>query len=612
VKKIFGESHVAKLGDMLLKEGLASSDQLEAAAKIQKRDGVPLGAALVQQGVLSEDQLVNVLARQTGYPKFSQDPQSVDASLSKIIPADMAGKYGCAPLIVTGNVLSVGFVEPENERAVDSLAQLTGKTIKSMIVARTDLQTVWKKLYGRSDLNGAGTSQTAARVDAKKNAVPSELLERPGRHPNARYELSREEAAKVVQDMAEKLPEDNKKAEEQVPELTVEPDDSPIVQMVNGLLMEALARRCSDIHIEPYAACVKVRFRVDGELETAHELPPHAAAGVVSRLKVLAGLDIAEKRFPQDGRIKLMIPGKGSIDFRMSTLPSINGEKVVMRVLGTGQLRGSVADLGFRGKAQQHVTEALRNSFGMVLVTGPTGSGKTTTLYTMLKELSDPSVNIVTAEDPVEYNLPNITQVSVKPQIGFTFDVALRSFLRQDPDIILVGEMRDYETAAIAVKAALTGHLVFSTLHTNDAPSTVVRMVDMGIEPYLVASAVKLVIAQRLIRRICTECKEPVEISNEAQEHLHESTLAGIEQTFKGRGCAKCANTGYYGRVPVYEVMPVKSKDLKRVITEGGTEVVVAQVAKREGLRTLKDESLTLVNDGTTSIEEALQIILSE
>lgn len=392
----------------------------------------------------------------------------------------------------------------------------------------------------------------------------------------------------------------------------VAPDDAPVIQMVNGLLMEALKTRASDIHIEPYPECLRARFRVDGELRTVHELPTRVSAALISRLKVLASLDIAEKRFPQDGRIKLALAGKGTIDFRVSTLPGIHGEKVVMRILGTGQLRASVAELGFRDKAQQYVKEALRNSFGMILVTGPTGSGKTTTLYTMLKELSDPSVNIVTAEDPVEYNLPNITQVSVKPQIGFTFDVALRAFLRQDPDIILVGEMRDFETAAIAVKAALTGHLVFSTVHTNDAPSTVVRLVDMGIEPYLVSSAVKMVIAQRLIRRICTACKEEVKITAEEQENLHESTLAHIQKTFRGKGCDKCGKTGYHGRVPVYEVMPIKSKELKRVITEGGTEVLVAQVARREGLKTLKDEAMLLVNEGVTSLEEALQIIVSD
>jgi type IV pilus assembly protein PilB len=434
-----------------------------------------------------------------------------------------------------------------------------------------------------------------------------------GRSAHGRSDLSAAEASEHIKEVVKQSSDDQQwETHEEVAPLEVAPDDAPMVQLVNAMLMEALQRRSSDIHIEPYPDMLRIRFRVDGSLITVHELPPGTMAGLVSRLKVMASMDIAERRIPQDGRIKLAIPGKGNIDFRVSVLPTIFGEKVVMRVLGTGQLKSSVEELGLNETSYREVKEALRNSFGMILVTGPTGSGKTTTLYTMLKELSEPDVNIVTAEDPVEYNLPGITQVSVRPQIDFTFDVALRSFLRQDPDIILVGEMRDFETAAIAVKAALTGHLVLSTVHTNNAPATVVRLVDMGIEPYLVASAVKLVIAQRLIRRICTHCKEEVPVSPEEQENLHESTLAGITKTFRGKGCDQCNKTGYRGRAPVYEVMPVKNKDLKRVITEGGTEVMVAQVARREGLITLKMEAMRLVNEGVTSLQEALQIIVSD
>ena len=608
---------MAKLGDMLLKEGLASAEQLQQALSTQKRDGGPLGHILVQRGVLTEQQLVTVLCRQTGFAKFEQDPGQVDAALAKILTMEVAAKFACAPLVLTGNLLSVGLMDADNDRVVDSLAQLTGKTIKTLIASPQAIQAIWQRLYGRTDLLKAApgaqglASGRMKSASASASATPAVAPARPS-DPHARHDLSAADAAKVVDEAAAQVPDEIRTAREDIPELVISDDDAPVIQMVNGLLMEALKRRASDIHIEPYAECLRARFRVDGELQTVHDLPANVSAGMVSRLKVLASMDIAEKRFPQDGRIKLAMPGKGNIDFRVSTLPGIHGEKVVMRVLGTGQLRNSVDDLGFRGKAQQYVKEALRNSFGMILVTGPTGSGKTTTLYTMLKELSEPSVNIVTAEDPVEYNLPNITQVSVKPQIGFTFDVALRSFLRQDPDIILVGEMRDFETAAIAVKAALTGHLVFSTVHTNDAPSTVVRLIDMGIEPYLVASAVNLVLAQRLIRRICEGCKEETEISAEEQENLHESTLSGLEKTYRGTGCDKCGKTGYHGRVPVYEVMPIKSKEIKRVITEGGTEVMVAQVARREGLRSLKDEAMTLVNEGVTSLQEALQIIVSD
>jgi len=454
------------------------------------------------------------------------------------------------------------------------------------------------------------------RTEAVKSAKAApQPASHKSHNPNAKMDLSAGEASETIKQLAKLAREDETQApREELAEMAIDANDAPVVQIVNALLIEAIKRRASDIHIEPYPDTLRVRFRVDGSLLIVHELPPTSHAGIVSRLKVMGSMNIAERRVPQDGRIKLATPlaGDGTIDFRVSTLPSIFGEKVVMRILGTGQLKDNIDQLGFESEVFHDVKDALGQTFGMILVTGPTGSGKTTTLYTMLRQLSQPDVNIVTAEDPVEYNLPGITQVSVKPAIDFTFDVALRSFLRQDPDIILVGEMRDYETAAIAIKASLTGHLVLSTVHTNDAPSTVVRLVDMGIEPYLVASAVKLVIAQRLIRRICTKCKEEVQISAAEQDNLHESTLNVIQKTYKGKGCDHCNSTGYRGRAPLFEVMPIKSKELKSVITEGGTEVMVAQVAKREGLRTLKMESLRLVNDGVTSLEEAMQIILSE
>jgi len=601
---------MAKLGEMLLKEGLLTPEQLETALK--SREPGPLGHKLLQRGLIDEAQLVEVLCRQSGYPKFERDPQSVDAALAKIVTAEVAGKYSCAPVILTGNLLSIALLDPENDKVVNALGQLTGKTIKAMVIGESALKLVWQRLYNKVDLFAGAASGETAPKGAEQ--APAPIADEPGIEidPNARYDLTEEEASKVVNESGAQIPDEGKKIRESVPVLGIAPSDPPLIQCVFGLIMEALNGRASDIHIEPYPTCVRVRYRVDGELHTGHDLPPHLASGVVSRLKVLAGLDIAEKRFPQDGRVKLAMPGKGNIDFRMSTLPCVYGEKVVMRVLGTGQLRNSVEELGFRGKTGQWVRDAIRNPYGMILVTGPTGSGKTTTLYTMLKELSEPEVNIVTAEDPVEYNLPNITQVSVRPGIGFTFDVALRSFLRQDPDIILVGEMRDFETASIAIKAALTGHLVFSTVHTNDAPSTVVRLIDMGIEPFLVASAVKLVMAQRLIRRICTKCKAESPVPPEIQAILDEQTISRVEKHFSGKGCPNCNKSGFRGRVPVYEVMPIKSKDLKRVITEGGTEVMVAQVARREGVASLKDDAISLVNEGITSMPEALQIIMSE
>ena len=410
----------------------------------------------------------------------------------------------------------------------------------------------------------------------------------------------------------EAQPDDVDDAIENLTKLEVRDLDPPVVRVINGLLIKALQMGASDLHIEPLENALRVRFRVDGCLEEIIRLPNEMKSSVSSCLKIMSSMDIAEKRVPQDGGIKLALDGGESIDFRVSSLPNLYGEKLVLRVLGTSDLRESVDDLGFDGRNLEQVREAVANPYGMILVTGPTGSGKTTTLYTILNQLNLPGVNIVTAEDPVEYRLDGITQVNVRPTSGLTFDAALRSFLRQDPDIILVGEMRDYETAAIATKAALTGHLVLSTLHTNDAPSTVVRLVDMGIEPYLVASAVKLVVAQRLLRRVCAQCKQDVPLTELEKSDLDQTTLASIEYLAKGVGCDACNGIGYKGRVPVFEVLSVNSPDMKRAITEGGTEVQVGQIARREGMQSLGDCAIELVNQGVTSLDEAARIIMAD
>ena len=388
--------------------------------------------------------------------------------------------------------------------------------------------------------------------------------------------------------------------------------DSPVVRVVNGILMKTMKMDASDVHVETMETELRVRIRIDGCLIDILRLPNEMKSAVISRIKIMASMDIAEKRVPQDGGIKVVLPDNETVDFRVSSLPNIYGEKIVMRVLGTSELRPNVDALGFEGRAIEQVREAVANPYGMILVTGPTGSGKTTTLYTILNQLNEDDVNIVTAEDPVEYRLPGITQVPVRPSTGLTFDKVLKSFLRQDPDIILVGEIRDFETAAIAVKAALTGHLVLSTLHTNDAPSTVVRMVDMGIEPYLVASAVKLVVAQRLVRRVCQSCKIDVDLAEAERSDLDQTTLASVEYLSKGAGCDDCNGIGCKGRVPVFEVMSVKTKEMKRAITEGGTEVQVAQIAKREGMMSLTETAIDLVNRGITTLDEAMSVIMAE
>jgi type IV pilus assembly protein PilB len=402
------------------------------------------------------------------------------------------------------------------------------------------------------------------------------------------------------------------KPEEKAADLTLGADDPPTIKLVNAILLKAIDMKASDIHLEPYEECYRVRFRIDGVMQPVMELPPSVKAATAARIKILSHMNIAERRLPQDGRLMISRGAGATYDFRVSCLPTITGEKIVIRILGQGSLKQSIEELGFHGKALKDVQNALRHPYGMILVTGPTGSGKTTTLSTILNVLNKPDINIVTAEDPVEYQIKGITQVLVRPGIGYNFDMALRSFLRQDPDVILVGEMRDLETAAIAVKAALTGHLVLSTLHTNDAPATVTRLIDMGIEPYLVASAVKLVIAQRLVLKLCQTCKQEVALTESDRINLPEPTAGAIQKVFRGRGCSECNYLGHRGRIPVFEVMQVRSREMKRAISDGRTEGQVSQVAHAEGLRTLKDDVLDLVNAGKTSLEEAFSILLSE
>ncbi len=580
---------MAKIGEMLMAEGLISQAQLDAALSAQKKDGGFLGSVLVAQGALAENKLVDILTRQTGAAGVELDKVQFEPELGKLVAEAMARKFGCVPVKLNGKVLSVAMANPADEAAIEQIGFRSGKTVKPLVAPLSAIQRAWPRVYngaagGAGALAGTGPSKEFARLDKVLSSSLDEVRT---------LEKGEEEAVAST-------------------EIKLNDDDPAIVKLCNALLLKAVNMRASDIHVEPSEDAYRVRFRIDGVLQHIMDLPVSTKSPVASRFKIVANMDIAERRLPQDGRIKIQLENKAAYDFRVNCLPSIFGEKIVIRILGQGNLKGTVEELGFRAKALDDARNALHNPYGMILVTGPTGSGKTTTLYTMLNVLNQPDVNIVTAEDPVEYNLKGVTQVLVRPHIGYTFDMALRAFLRQDPDVILVGEMRDYETSAIAVKAALTGHLVLSTLHTNDAPSTVVRLVDMGIEPYLVSSAVKLVIAQRLVRRVCEACKEEVALSDADRQSLTESTAGSIQHVFKGRGCNDCHNTGYKGRLPVFEVMPVKSREMKRVITEGGTEVQVAQVARKEDLKSLKDDVLDLVNSGQTSLEEAYSILLAE
>ncbi len=573
------------IGQALLDANVISQDQLQEA----RVAGGSLAEALVNGRIVNEREFCSTIARSFGLEEARVESATPDDEALALIPESLFKSTGCLPLKKEGAMLHIATADPGNDRTIDRLARSTGLSIKVFVAGPKEIEKAGMKIYG-----GGPAKKAVDPTD-----VGMELKELEQKLKNATQEVAGDDGED---------PDDLHGAIR----LEINDLDPPVVRVVNGLLMKALKMGASDIHIEPLETELRVRLRIDGCLIDILRLPDEMKSAIISRTKIMASMDIAEKRVPQDGGIKVILKNGEGVDFRVSSLPNIYGEKIVMRVLGTSELRPNVDALGFEGRALEAIREAIANPYGMILVTGPTGSGKTTTLYTILNQLNTDDVNISTAEDPVEYRLDGITQVNVRPSTGLTFDKALKSFLRQDPDIILVGEMRDFETAAIAVKAALTGHLVLSTLHTNDAPSTVVRMVDMGIEPYLVASAVKLVVAQRLLRRICTNCKVDVDIAEAERSDLDQTTLASVEYLSRGQGCEACNGTGYKGRVPVFEVMSVKTKEMKRAITEGGTEVQVQQIAKREGMLSLTEMAIDFVNKGITTLDEAMSIIMAE
>ncbi|MAG57421.1 MAG: type II secretion system protein GspE [Planctomycetes bacterium] len=581
---------MSDVGQILVEANIVTAEQVSAA----RNAGGDLGETLVKQRMVSDADYVQAVSARFGLSGITASQIDVDSQAVEKLAENVARGCGCVPVKIDGAMLHLATTDPGNERAIDRITRATGLSAKLFVIGPTDLERAFQRVYG-------GDRRGAKKPEAK-----------PKSNPLASQPSLRELDDLLKHAVQEATPEDNDDADEAPDRLEVRDLDPPVVKIINGLLIKALHMGVSDLHLEPLENAFRVRFRVDGCLQEVVRLPSEMKSSVASCLKIMSNMDIAERRVPQDGGIKLALTDNENIDFRVSSLPNLYGEKLVLRVLGTSDLRDSVDDLGFEGRNLELVREAIENPYGMILVTGPTGSGKTTTLYTILNQLNEPNVNVLTAEDPVEYRLDGITQVNVRPTAGLTFDAALRSFLRQDPDIILVGEMRDYETAAIATKAALTGHLVLSTLHTNDAPSTVVRMVDMGIEPYLVASAVKLVVAQRLVRRICTNCKTDVDLGELERSDLDQTTLASVEYLARGAGCDTCNNIGYKGRIPVFEVLSVKTPEMKRAITEGGTEVQVGQIAKREGMHTLTDYAIELVNKGLSSLEEAASIIVAE
>lgn len=594
---------MAKLGEILLKEGIITAEQLKEALEIQKSTpGSFLGDILVEKGLFAEEELIRVLVSQAGIPKVDPEKIQLDPGLVSLVPPRIAKLYRLIPVKKNTNLLSVAMIDPLNESVIKELSRTTGSMIKAMVTDQKGLEKGWKRLYG-DDLAAFSTLEEADPVLLRKQRQKISGASLDLKSADAALDSAIDEAIDFEEGR-------DREPETAVLQLEVFAEKSHIVKLVNSLLLKAVKMRASDIHVEPLKDDIQVRFRIDGVLTHIKSLPKSSLNAIVSRIKIMAGMDISERRIPQDGGFKAQFQSDMIMDFRISTLPGIQGEKIVLRSLGQADLRSHVNEIGFRNHNVRIVNESLKNPYGMILITGPTGSGKTTTLYTILQQLNRKEVNILTAEDPVEYQLHGITQINVRPSIGFTFGTALRAFLRQDPDIIFVGEMRDYETSAIAVRAAMTGHLVLSTIHTNNCPSTVSRLVEMGVEPYLIAYALRLVISQRLVRRICENCKEELPLKEAERLDLDESTLAGIEHLYAGKGCDQCNGIGYLGRVPVFEVMPIKTEEMRRIITEAGTEDQVMRIARSEGFMTLKEEAVALVNEGVTALDEVLKIMV--
>ena len=583
-----------RIGELLLKEKRITPAQLQEALTYQKTNGGKLGYNLVKLGFVKDEEITSLLSKQYGVPSINLTQFEIDGSIIKLIPADTAHKYQIIPLSRSGATLTIAMTDPTNVFAMDDIKFMTGYNVEPVVASETAVVEAINRYYAAP----AARTREAASTGG-------------GEAPNLNTASSLDMVTKALEETTAVNDDDVEVLEElesiDVSSLEKQSGEAPIIRLVNLMLMSSIQKGASDIHIEPYEKEFRVRFRIDGILYNVMAPPMKFRDAITSRLKIMAKLDIAEKRLPQDGRIKIRFADNGAtkeIDFRVSCLPTLFGEKIVMRLLDKDKLMLDMTKLGFEPTSLKKLEVAIAKPWGMVLVTGPTGSGKTNTLYSSIAKINTPETNIMTAEDPVEFNLVGVNQVQVRENIGLNFAAALRSFLRQDPNIILVGEIRDFETAEIAVKAALTGHLVLSTLHTNDAPSTINRLMNMGIEPFLVASSVNLICAQRLVRRICTGCKgdEP-----HAAEALVQAGFTADEAKTvvpkKGAGCEKCNGTGYKGRVGLYEVMEI-GEELRELILVGASGLELRRKAVEEGMITLRRSGLHKVMEGVTTIEE--------
>ncbi|MDQ3131047.1 MAG: type IV-A pilus assembly ATPase PilB [Acidobacteriota bacterium] len=604
----------AKLGEILVRENLITAQQLREALEYQRGSGGRLGSNLVKLGIVSDDVITAVLSRQYGVPSINLELFQIEEATIKLISQEVALKYTVLPISKVGATLTLAMADPTNVFAMDDIKFMTGLNVEPVIASETSIQSAVGKYYALSKQVAVFDLAEAAqyeRVGAKNGngSNGSNGAKTEERLVDSDLEVSLDHF-KFADPEAGELEVVNDNEEIDLAELARASEDAPVVRLVNVLLVDSLRRGASDIHVEPYEKDFRIRFRIDGVLYDVMHPPMKLRDPLISRLKIMAKLDISEKRLPQDGRIKIRVKidnRSRELDFRVSTLPTLFGEKVVLRLLDKDKLMLDMTKLGFEEKSLEIFKRNISKPYGMVLVTGPTGSGKTNTLYSALQALNTSETNIMTAEDPVEFNLPGINQVQMKEQIGLNFATALRSFLRQDPNIVLVGEIRDFETAEIAIKAALTGHLVLSTLHTNDAPSTISRMVNMGIEPFLVATSVNIIQAQRLIRRVCKDCKEEVKLPVEAYIEIGFSPEeAPTIKSYKGRGCPTCNGTGYKGRVGLYEVMEI-TDELRELIIIGASAIELRKRAMELGMITLRQSGLYKLREGTTTIEEVVK-----
>jgi type IV pilus assembly protein PilB len=569
----------SQIGELLVRENLITPEQLDLALKHQRQHGGRLGSILISLGFVEDDDVTSILSRKYGVPSINLAFFEIDPSVIKLIPVDVAQKYMVVPLSRVGSTLTIASADPTNVFAMDDIKFMTGFNVEPVVASEASIMEALEKYYG-----------TMHAIELKKVYEEISQVDKEG------VELDLDAIADEEEVSADQLQRSS--------------EEAPIIKLVNLILSDSLKKGASDIHIEPYEKDFRVRFRIDGILYNMMNPPLRLRDAIISRIKIMAKMDISEKRLPQDGRIKIRTNHDGKkkeIDYRVSSLPTLFGEKIVLRILDRDILPLDMSKLGFEEVSLKKLEEAILKPYGMVLVTGPTGSGKTSTLYAALNRLNTPETNIMTAEDPVEYNFRGINQVQMKEQIGLTFASALRSFLRQDPNIILVGEIRDFETTEIAIKAALTGHLVLSSIHTNDAPSTISRLLNMGIEPFLVATSVHLICAQRLIRKICSECK--IELKTPLQVLINAGfpqEEAKSIQTYKGEGCKTCNGTGYKGRIGMYEVMEI-SEDIQELILVGASAREIRRKAVEEGMLTLRQSGLAKIKAGATTLDEVLR-----